>query len=80
MKLADKVIGYYLQYKRGDKLGILVAQKIYTLNRKTDDRTTGKAKYQQAYRLMELMQAGERTKVQIKKLYKDWHGEELYVN
>lgn len=80
LKLADKVIGYYLQYKRGDKLGILVAQKIYTLNRKTDDRTTGKAKYQQAYRLMELMQAGERTKVQIKKLYKDWYGEELYVN
>lgn len=77
ISLADKAIKYYIKCNRGDKLGFLVEEKTYTLNRMSVNDANSKTKYKQSYELMELMKAGEKEKAPLREAYKEWYGEAI---
>ena len=80
VNLADKAIKYLIKCNRGDKLGFLVEEKTYTINRMYGKDIYGKYKYKQSYRLMELLKVGEREKAPLREAYKEWYGEEIDID
>lgn len=77
ISLADKAIKYYIRCNRGDKLGFLVEEKTYTLNRMSEIDANSKVKYRQSYELMELMKVGEEEKAPLREAYKEWYKESI---
>ena len=80
INLADKAIKYYITCRRGDKLGTLIGERTYTLDRMMGNNTNSNIKYRQSYELMVLMKVGEKEIAPLKGAYKTWYGEEICKN
>ena len=78
IKLADETIAYNIRCNRGNKLGFLLEEKTYTIDRMTGNNENSKEKYKQSYQLFELMKAGEREKTPLREAFKEWYGESIY--
>ncbi len=72
----DETIRFELECKKGLNLGIVLGQKIYTLDRKCGDRSASKKKYLQAYQLLKLMNKRQQME-NLQEFYYEWYGEDI---